>query len=126
MVEPAQPPTNIRAKNKVNGKLPQPSNSALTYPVPVNIEIVLKKTDLKLKLLLLFIITIVIYSFSSPNRPFLRAIMTRIEGINLQFNKESMRNHLVLKALIATLLSASLCGALQPNFKLHTHSANNT
>ena len=40
---------NINAKNMVIGKLPQPSYSAFTYPVPVNIEILLKKTDLKLK-----------------------------------------------------------------------------
>ena len=38
----------FKARNKVNGKLPHPSNSALTYPVPVNIEIILKITNLKL------------------------------------------------------------------------------
>ena len=39
---------NIKAKNNVKGKLPHPSNSAFTYPVPVKIEIVLKEIDLKL------------------------------------------------------------------------------
>ena len=49
MVEPAQPPININPKNKINVKLPHASNSALTYPVPVNIEIMLNKIVLKLK-----------------------------------------------------------------------------
>ena len=48
MVEPAQPPINIRIKNITKGKLPQLSNWAFTYPVPVRIEITLKKIDLRL------------------------------------------------------------------------------
>ena len=34
---------NIRVKKKINGKFPHPSNSPVTYPVPVKIEITLKK-----------------------------------------------------------------------------------
>ncbi len=47
VVEPAQPPINIKARNKIRGKLPQSSNCAFTYPVPVKIEITLKNIDLK-------------------------------------------------------------------------------
>ena len=47
VVDPAHPPINISARNMINVKLPQVSNSALTYPVPVNIEIILNKIDLK-------------------------------------------------------------------------------
>ena len=46
VVEPAQPPINIKVKKKINGKFPQPSNSPVTYPVPVKIEITLKKIAL--------------------------------------------------------------------------------
>ena len=48
VVEPAQPPINIRPKNKIIGKLPQSSYLAFTYPVPVKIEITLKTIGLKL------------------------------------------------------------------------------
>ena len=47
VVEPAQPPINIRPKNKIIGKLPQSSYLAFTYPVPVKIEITLKTIGLK-------------------------------------------------------------------------------
>ena len=47
VVEPAHPPINISPINKTNGKLPQLSNCALTYPVPVKIDITLNITDLK-------------------------------------------------------------------------------
>ena len=47
VVEPAQPPMNIRKRNKRIGKLPQLSNSWVTYPVPVSIETTLKITALK-------------------------------------------------------------------------------
>ena len=46
VVEPAHPPINIRVKKKINGKFPQPSNSPVTYPVPVKIEITLKNITL--------------------------------------------------------------------------------
>ena len=38
------------SKNKINVKLPHWSNSAFTYPVPVNMDTTLNNTDLKLKL----------------------------------------------------------------------------
>ena len=47
VVDPAQPPINISSKNRIKVKLPQVSNSAFTYPVPVNIEIILNDIDLK-------------------------------------------------------------------------------
>ena len=47
VVDPAQPPININPKNIINVKLPQESNSAFTYPVPVKIDTTLKNTDLK-------------------------------------------------------------------------------
>jgi len=53
-VEPAHPPINIKAKKRTKGKLPQLSNWAFTYPVPVKIEITLKKIDLKLNVSLPF------------------------------------------------------------------------
>ena len=42
VVDPAHPPINISVKKKIKGKFPQPSNSPVTYPVPVNIDITLK------------------------------------------------------------------------------------
>jgi len=42
-VEPAHPPMNIKVKKKMSGKLPHPSNSPVTYPVPLKIEITLKQ-----------------------------------------------------------------------------------
>ena len=42
VVEPAQPPINMSDKKKIKGKFPQPSNSPVTYPVPVKIEVILK------------------------------------------------------------------------------------
>ena len=45
VVEPAHPPININIKNKIKEKLPQLSNWALTYPVPVKIEITLKNIE---------------------------------------------------------------------------------
>ena len=43
VVEPAQPPINIKVKKKIRGKFPHPSNSPVTYPVPLKIEITLKE-----------------------------------------------------------------------------------
>ena len=48
VVDPAQPPMNIKPKNIISVKLPHVSKSSFTYPVPVKIEIILNNTDLSL------------------------------------------------------------------------------
>ena len=48
MVEPAQPPTNIKKRKKINGNFPHNPKSSVTYPVPDKIERTLKDDILRL------------------------------------------------------------------------------
>ena len=47
MVDPAQPPINIKKRKKINGNFPQELKSAVTYPVPDKTETTLKAEILK-------------------------------------------------------------------------------
>ena len=42
VVEPAQPPINIKNKKNIKENFPQSPKSSVTYPVPDKIEITLK------------------------------------------------------------------------------------
>ena len=48
VVDPAQPPTNIKKRKKIKGNLPHELKSAVTYPVPDKIDTTLKADILKL------------------------------------------------------------------------------
>ena len=48
VVDPAQPPINIKKRKNINGKFPHELKSAVTYPVPDKTETTLKADILKL------------------------------------------------------------------------------
>ena len=48
VVDPAQPPTNIRKMKNIRGNSPHKLKSSVTYPVPDKIEITLNAESLKL------------------------------------------------------------------------------
>ena len=48
VVDPAQPPINIKKRKNINGNFPHELKSAVTYPVPDNIETTLNVVILKL------------------------------------------------------------------------------
>ena len=47
VVEPAQPPINIKKRKNINGNFPHELKSAVTYPVPDRTETTLKVDILK-------------------------------------------------------------------------------
>ena len=48
VVEPAQPPINIKKRKKINGNFPHNPKSSVTYPVPDKIDSTLNDEILKL------------------------------------------------------------------------------
>ena len=47
VVDPAQPPTNIKKRKNIRGNFPHKLKSAVTYPVPDKTETTLKVDILK-------------------------------------------------------------------------------